>query len=62
MSDEIQSRPKSNFNCDVNSTFTGGMGENISLQNPFALLPEIFFFFLKIALNKIHILWPWERK
>ena len=44
MSDEIQSRPKSNFNCDVNSTFTG-MGENtsISLQNPFAFLPEIFF-------------------
>ena len=35
----------SNFNCDVNSTFTG-MGENISLQNPFAFLPEIFFFLI----------------
>ena len=34
----------SNFNCGVNSTFTA-MGENISLQNPFAFLPEIFFFF-----------------
>ena len=32
----------SNFNCDVNSTFTG-MGENISMQNPFAFLPEIVF-------------------
>ena len=46
MSDEIQSRPKSNFNCDVNSTFTG-MGENISLQNPFGFSSRNLFFFFK---------------